>query len=364
MAPPNTRVLRYTRAWLAGPEAVVETETTLDRAGTPVPATIVRPRGVAAPLPAWIVLHGLTKPGRAHAQLVRFTQAVASAGMTVIVPEVPEWRRLSMAPHLTAPTVRAAIDGLRSTGTARAGPVGLVAFSFAVPHAIATMAHPELRDEIAGACGFGGYCSLERTFRFLLDGHHEWLGTTHHLRPDPYGRWVVGANYLTAANGYEDAGDVADGLRTLALHAGDVGAASWDPVYDAEIRRIRSSICEERRPTFDLFAAESSGAVRRSFPPELAARLAEAARRLDPGVDPTNALGRVRGPVHILHGRKDHLIPFTESCRLYDALGRAERRLTVTRLFGHSNQDPFPTGALFIEVPRFLRALGAALSLV
>lgn len=364
MTPLNGRVLRYTRAWLAGAENVVEVEITLDREGTPVPATIVRPRGVARPLPAWVVLHGLTRPGRAHAQLVRFTRAVASAGMAAIVPEVPEWRRLSLAPHLTTPTVRAAIRGLRVTGVAPPGPVGLVGFSFAVPHAIATLAHPQLRDDIAGVCGFGGYCSIEHTFRFLLEGHHEWLGTAYHLRPDPYGRWIVAANYLTSVNGYEDATDVAEGLRTLALHTGDIGAASWDPVYDAEIRRIRSSISEERRGVFDLFAAESSAAEGEGFPPGLAGRLAEAARLRDPGVDPTSALARVRGPVHILHGRKDHLIPFTESRRLFHALPRAERRLTVTRLFGHSNRDPFRTGAAFTEVPRFLRALGAAFALV
>ena len=53
--------------------------------------------------------------------------------------------------------------------------------------------------------------------------------------------------------GHEDATDVAEALRTLAKHAGDVGAASWDPVYGPKIDELRRSVAEERRTLFDLF---------------------------------------------------------------------------------------------------------------
>ena len=59
--------------------------------------------------------------------------------------------------------------------------------------------------------GFGGYCDLERTLRFQFTGEHEWNGEAHSLRPDPYGRWIVGANYLTAVPGFEDSERVAQG---------------------------------------------------------------------------------------------------------------------------------------------------------
>ncbi|MDH3271331.1 MAG: hypothetical protein OEN56_08375 [Gemmatimonadota bacterium] len=377
MKRPSSRLIRYTRAWTLGPDDVIEEEITLDRGGTPVPATIVRPRRMRGPLPSWVVLHGITRPGRAHQQLVRFTRSVASAGLAAIVPDVPEWRELEMAPYLTAPTVRAAIDGLRDTGLAQGDRLGLVGFSFGAPHAVASLGDPVVRDDIAGVCGFGGYCSIEHTIRFMMSGRHEWQNKEYTLRPDPYGRWIVAANYLTRIPGREDAGDVADALRALAKLAGDVGEASWSPVYDPEIRRLRASIAEDRRSLFDLFARVSSEDARRhrgaapraaGSPREeermaLGEALALAARTRDPSIDPTDAFGTVEGEVHILHGRRDHLIPFTEALRLDQVVERARSRLTVTRLFGHSAQERLELGAL-ADIPGFSKALHDVLTLV
>ena len=204
----------------------------LDRDGTIVPATLLRPRAPASPLPGWVVMHGITRAGRGHAQLVRFARAIASTGAVVIIPEVPEWRRLDLAPHLTAPTIRSAIDALRKTPDVHEGPFGLVGFSFDAPHTVAAAGDPRLRADIAGAVSFGGYCDLGRTIHFMMTGQHEHDGHEISLRPDPYGRWIVAANYLTDAAGYEDAVDVADALRRLAALAGDTGAPAWSPQYD------------------------------------------------------------------------------------------------------------------------------------
>lgn len=360
----SSRVIRYGRAWVVGPEDVVEEEVSIDRDGTPIPATIVRPRGMPPPLPSWVALHGITRPGRAHAQLVRFTRSVASAGMAVIVPEVPEWRELSLSPHLTVPTVAAAIQGLRDLRLTRSDQVGLVGFSFGAPHAIASAAADRIRDDVAGVCGFGGYCSIGDTIRFMMSGRHVWRGTEHRLRPDPYGRWIVGANYLTTVPGHADAEDVAHALRALARHAGDVGDPSWDPVYDPVIRRLRSDVAPRRRSLFDLFAPLSGADVPPEPADELAEALAEGGRRKDPLIDPMDAFGRVEGEVHVLHGRRDHLIPFTESLRLAEALTCADTRLTVTRLFGHSSRERVPVGAALTEVPALVRALSDVLTIV
>jgi pimeloyl-ACP methyl ester carboxylesterase len=317
-------------------------------------------------------MHGITRPGRAHAQLVRFTRAVASAGLVTIVPEVPEWRELRLAPGLTRPTVAAAIRGLDDLGITPGRRVGIIGFSFGAPHAIATAADPRLRDRIRGAAGFGGYGELESTFHFMMTGDHEWEGRRYTHRPDPYGRWIVAANYLTAVPGYEDAVDVADALRGLAAYAGDEGAPSWDPVYDPEIERLRGGIAEARRSLFDAFApsSEADRGRARVSPTSaevldaLGAGLARAARRLDPEIDPAELLGRVSCPVSLLHGRADHLIPFTEGFRLQAALRGTSARLGVTRLFGHSAQDRVPLMTGLRELVPFVRQLDRMLGLV
>lgn len=361
MATRTQRTFAYASGWFRDPSDVVEDEVTLDRDGIAVPATLVRPRARARDLPAWIVMHGITRPGRAHGQLVRFTRALAHAGVATIVPEVPEWRDLHLAPTLTTSSVEAAVRWLRGSGVVRDAPFGVVGFSFGAPHAIGSWTHPRLRDEIGVACGFGGYCSIRRTFHFMMTGRHGDEAAHEHLRPDPYGRWIVAANYLPSVPGLENAVDVASALRSLAKHAGDVGAASWDPLYDPKIAELRRGIAEERRAVFDLFAPRSGAVVPDADAAEMGERLEEAARRTEPAIDPTAALAEVTGPVHLLHGRMDHLIPYTEGERLRAALTGADRTLTVTRLFGHSAQDPFPLVRAVVEVPRFARALSSVL---
>jgi predicted esterase len=309
-------------------------------------------------------MHGITRPGRAHEQLVRFTRAMAASGLMTIVPEVPEWRQLDLAPNLSSPTIKAAIAGLRTTGFARDERVGIIGFSFGAPHAIAAAGSPELRDEIAGVAGFGGYCSLESTFRFMMTGRHEWRGREHFLAPDRYGRWIVAANYLTSVPEHEDATDVAEALRELAMNAGDTGTPSWHPMYEPLIGQLRARVAEPRRQLFDLFAPTADSPADSGAAPALAEGLSAAARRVDPTIDPLGALACVSRPVHLLHGRNDHLIPFSEAHRLHAALPpKSSARLTVTRLFGHSGQEPFPFARAAFEVPRFARALTDLLAL-
>jgi pimeloyl-ACP methyl ester carboxylesterase len=338
----------------------------LDRDGTLIDATLMRPRRAKGRLPAWVILHGITRPGRAHTMLVRFTRALTATGAVAIVPELPEWRELTLAPELTVPSIKAALAGLRDTNLSRDEPVGVVGFSFGAPHAIAATGSPELEDHLAGSIAFGGYCDLARTFRFMVTGHHEWRGVHHHLRPDPYGRWIVTANYLTSVPGREGQVAVADALRRLAEYAGDLGAPSWDSCYDPLKEELRQGLNDELRDVFDLIAPMASDDPDPEKGLALAEELIAAARRDDPAMEPAEALASVRRPVHILHGRKDQLIPFSESLRLQSTLPSSTwSKATVTGLFGHSAQDPFPSlRDAAREVPKFIRALSGALGVV
>ena len=366
MAEQRFRTLRYARAWLAGPTDYVEQELTLERDGTPIPATLARPRSATGRLPGWVVLHGVTRRGRAHGQLARFTRTIVSTGAVAIVPEVPEWRDFRLAPRLAVPTVRAAIAGLRASGWARDARVGLIGFSFGGPHAIAATGHPDLRDELAGSVAFGGYCSLRRTVRFLMTGMHDWNGVEQRLIPDAYGRWIVAANYLTSVPGCEDAGDVTEALRVLCAHAGDHDIPGVDPRLDSLKAELRGTLPEERRELFDLFAPESARLPEAAHAGWMAEELAGAARRTEPAIEPAPALADVELPVHLLHARHDNLIPYSEGLRLHRFLPeRTPSRVTVTRLFGHSGQNSFPSLVRVLrELPVFLPALRSVLRLV
>ena len=98
----------------------------------------------------------------------------------------------------------------------------------------------------------------------------------------------------------------------------------------------------------------------------MARALAQAAVRLEPEIEPAQNVHRVRCPVHLLHGRHDHLIPFSEGLRLRQALPDGTPSVaTITPLFGHSARDPFP-GVVegMRESVVFLKALREILGLV
>lgn len=354
---------RYGRSWLTGRTDVDAAEIRLERGDRAVPAAVFVPaRRGRGPLPAWVLLHGATVGGRAHPQLVRFARSLAHTGAAVIVPEVPEWSALSLAPALALPTLRAAIPALRAQAGVGAAPVGVVGFSFGGPHVVAAAGDPSVAGEVARAVSFGGYCDLERTLRFLFTGEHEWEGRSFAVEPDPYGRWIVGANYLTRTPGYEDAGDVAEALLALARDAGERGTSSLDPVYDGLKRELAERLPPERRPLLEAFAPPAGRPPDRAAAGALLERMIPAIRRVDPTMDPAGRLAAVQVPVRLVHGTEDVLIPWSETLRMAERMrGNADLGVTITPAFAHSSGRRGIAGAL--SLLGFLRRLGGVLRL-
>lgn len=339
MWPGISRVARYAVSWSRQRAPVLESEVFVPVGSSSVPGSFFLPERGGTQLPGWVLLHGITRPGRKHPTLERFARALASTPAAVLVPEIPPWRELSLDPAHAVPTIQAAILALSEREETAPDRIGLIGFSFGAPQALVASTDPRLEGKLKAVVGFGGYFDLQRTLRFLFTGQHDWEGTTYRLRPDPYGRWVVGANYLTAADGYSDHEDVATALRELAAHAGDVRADSWDPVYDAIKDRLEAQIAPERRPLYRLFVPS------RDDPPvdgeagrDMADALADAARRRSALLDPAPYLGKVKVPVRLIHGRQDHLIPFTETLRMSHAFPAASNvDARITGLFAHSS---------------------------
>ena len=159
----------------------------------------------------------------------------------------------------------------------------------------------------------------------MMTGQHEHNGRQISLRPDPCGRWIVAANYLTDSAGYEGAADVADALRRLAAIAGDTGAPAWSPQYDLTKLQIREGLAPGLRELFDLIAPPSDREPDIEEGAKLASVLAEGGKRVQWLMDPVQALAEVPHPVHVLHG----------TIRLSDpVLGRSPASRSIARTIG------------------------------
>ena len=82
------RAARFLHSYLRHPRGRLHhSEVGLEVDGSTVPATLLKPP-IDRPLPGWIVLHGITVPGRHHPGMVRFASSLAASGALVLIPEV------------------------------------------------------------------------------------------------------------------------------------------------------------------------------------------------------------------------------------------------------------------------------------
>lgn len=355
------------------PGAVIREETTYRRGDEVLPASLYRPARAAdssgSGLPGWVALHGLTYRGREHQELVDFVRGLAAAGMTVLVPDIPEWRALRVAPDATAATIRAAVPALTDRPGVDPARVGVMGFSFGGTHALMASTEAPLRERLAAVVSWGGYADLRRTLRFACLGRHMLDDETRRLDPDPYGRWIFAGNYLTGTPGHEEDAALADALLGLALEMGRRGIRAWDPATDPIKANVRARLEPRHRDVFDLLAPPTGRSLtpeRASRLEEFAGQLADAALRRQPGLDPSPYLPRVTVPVFLAHGRDDRLIPWSELVRLRRALPDAViRHHVVLGRFGHSFRERWvPSPSVLREGLRFGRAINRMVHLL
>jgi pimeloyl-ACP methyl ester carboxylesterase len=349
------------------PHRVRAHETTYERAGERLPATVYSPSHGRGRRPGWVVLHGLTYTGRTHPALVRFVRAVAAAGNVVLVPDIPEWRALRVAPAVTRNTIRAAVRALHERDDVDPEHTGLFGFSFGATQSIVAACDPEVESRLRGIAAWGGYCDVHRLFRFGMTGEHELDGVDYCTPPDPYGCWIMAGNYLAHMPGFEHYAELAAALHRLALEAGKRQVLATDPVHDDAKRRLRAQLPSTQHELFDMLAPLSGApgpdldVVR-----PMSQLLADTALRIDPLFDPTPFLPRLRVPTLFAHGRDDILIPFTETIRLTRAVDPSVvRGVTITGLYAHSGGARLrsPIAALR-ESARFAGLLRRVLGLV
>lgn len=350
------RALRFGKGWKAGASRLRELEVEVPTPSGSVPATLILPRNASSPMPGWVTLHGVTRPGRSHPTLVRFVRSLANSGAAVLVPEIPQWRELELAPQEAAEVLKASILALARREETYSHRLGAMGFSFGAPQVLMAGADPELIPHLKVVVGFGGYAEMERTVRFLFRGEHEWEGEHFEADPDPYGRWVVAGNFLPQTAGFEGTEDVARALIRLAQVAGDTKVPSWEIHFENMREELEEEIHPSRRNLFRELALSNGTRAPEELADRLAPVLAQAAKNASPLFDIIPRLSEIRVPVRLIHGRQDRLMPFTETLRLAEAFPRdAELRVFLTGLFSHSQRHS--RSALFGEIGEMSRFL-------
>lgn len=356
------RPLRFVHGYLRNRPSTPGARIAIATSVGPVEAALYLPPG-RGPFPAWVILHGLSVHGDRHPALLRFVAALVRSGGAVLVPEVAAWRRLRIAAAESHEILVGAVDALAALPQVRADAIGLVGFSFGSTQALVASADARVAGRVRTCVGFGGYADFRRTMSYFVDGRHEWEGRSLQGLPDPYGRWVATLNYLTRVPGLEGMGRVEAGLERLATVSGERLALLAADDYRVLNLEIRAGLRGEELRIWELVAPlEEQEVVRDPAGLELAERIAEAALRHEPLIDPTPALPRLDCRVVLAHGIDDRLIPYTETLRLGALLPRRlSPMVRLTGLFAHSQGAALPLLGYLREGAGFLRLLSAAL---
>ena len=357
--------------WPPGVAGVhTETRTVSSHVGSgrpPVRARWYVPERARRPLPGWLLLHGVAVQGADHPALVRLAAALASSGAVVMIPEVPSWRRLDLDPAPADPIVERALEYLNAESSVLSGGAMLAGFSFGCLQAVRLAAELAGDGRLRGVVGFGGYCDLEAAIRFGVTGAYEHDGRTRRAEPDPYGRWVLAANYLHRTPGCEGSEEASAALRVLAREAGERGLMAWEPFYDARKSELAAAMSARNQELFRVFAPPAGAEPDAAAAERIVPLIARTARRVHPHLELPPALDvRALPPVRLLHGLDDPLVPFTETLvlerRLRERDPEVDLRTTITSLFGHARESA-PIFSRPGEAVRFLAAMRELISL-
>ncbi len=292
------------------------------------PATADLYRGSAPPADAVIVMPGLTPDGKDDRRLVSFAKSLARARFLVLVPDIPNTRALKVSAAdglFIADAIEELAQRFAGGGERR---VGLVAISYAVGPALLAASQAPAADHVGFVVAIGGYYDIEAAIGFVTTGFYRAPdGSWRHAAPNDWGKWIFlrsNADRVTDRSDRERLLRIAD--RKLANAA-------------AEIGDLVARLGAEGRAIYELIANRDPERV-----PALVARLPEPIRQELRRLDLKGRnLPALAGPVLLIHGEDDAVIPYSESAKLAAALG-ARAELFVVDHFAHIDAGPISLG--------------------
>jgi dienelactone hydrolase len=313
------------------------------------PLTIATPRGSARAriyvpedgeaAPCVVVVHGVHRLGVDEPRLARFARAIASAGVTVLTPDVRELADYRIDP-MSIETIGEAVRALAERCHGHA--VGLMGMSFAGGLSLLAAADPRYAERVSFVASVGGHHDMARVARFFAgDPAPRPDGTPEPLAAHPYGALVLVYAHASRFFAPEDEGVARDALRLWL----------WEEKVEAAVRA--EALSPAGRARIEALFAGRTGEIRELLLQDVA-ESAEAMAR----VSPRGNLGGLRAPVFLLHGAGDTVIPPSETLWLASEVPAARLvQVLVTPVIEHVEMRGEPALLEQWELVRFMTAL-------
>jgi len=272
---------------------VTTRDLTIPTANGPIKARLYTP---AKPkdAPAFVVLHGVHHLGMDEPRLIAFASAMASCGVRVLTPELPDIKDY----HVGANSIATIGDAASYMATLNRGrPVGVMGLSFSGGLSLLAAADPTYRPSIRFVVAIGSQDAMSRVASFYRTGSDlRPNGPAELLPPHEYGALVMEYEHVEDFASPADAAAIRAVLRAHLYE--DVAAektafAALTPAQAATAKQLMNTTSPITR---DLLARAETK------------HIADMA-----GVSPQGHLRTLTTPVYLLHGEGDNIIPSAET---------------------------------------------------
>jgi dienelactone hydrolase len=281
---------------------------------------------------------------------------LAASGIAVMTVALPDLVRYRFTPESVDEIEDAAAWLAANRSLAPDGSVGLMGISFAGGLSIVAAGRPSIRDKVAYVFSFGGHGDLPRVLRYLCSGLEPLPpgvppSTPPHFRaPHDYGVAVI----LLGIADRMVPPDQVDALRRdietylTASQLTLVDMTKAHAVYDESVK-IAGTLPEPSKTLMTLVNTRDTKA--------LGARLLPVLERIDvyPDSMSPDRSPLPRGPVYLLHGSEDTVIPSVETLLLAKHLEDAhiEVHALLSGLITHAEVDKTAAATETLKLVRF-----------
>jgi pimeloyl-ACP methyl ester carboxylesterase len=273
--------------------------------------------------PGLVLIPGIHYLGMDEPRLAAFARSMASCGLRVLTPELPDSRDYRIQPS----DVQAIGDSVQWLQNATGRPVGLMGLSFSGGLALMAAAEPPFSNEISFVFSVGAHDDLYRIATFYVtDADPLPDGDIERATPNNYGPWILEYEHLEDFLPQADVATIRPVLRARLYENSALEKellAKLTNAQKAEYARIIDTLHQD----IALFTSNKKHAA------EMAA------------VSPDGHLAGLHVPVYLLHGRGDTLIPFAEAEWLAQDLPHGTvKELLVSPLIAHVSTNTSKPG--------------------
>jgi dienelactone hydrolase len=274
--------------------------------------------------PAIIVLHGVHHLGIDEPRLIAFSRAMASCGLRVLTPELPDIKDYHVGSNSIATIGDSAIWMSQHQNNK---PVGVMGLSFSGGLALLAAADPQWHKAIKFVVAIGSQDEMARVATFYRTGEDPLPnGAPERLAPHEYGALVLEYEHLEdfiPANQPEDLAPIRAVLRAHLYEDWPAEKSALAALTPTQLTLARQLMDTTSPITRSLLAHAETLHIE-----DMA------------GVSPHGHLKQLTTPVYLLHGAGDNIIPSAETAWMATELPADSLKAElISPVLSHINLD-------------------------